>query len=122
MPGCESGCCCGYVKLTPEQQEYYETRKTTRRRLDLRGQELHLVPTTDAILEIEEGLLKLWVDWQDQPDEIVVDSVEQLMKLLNKEEKEAYYYPKWHSYVYWYRTKFSMNPNTDLRIPIFENV
>jgi hypothetical protein len=114
---------CGIAKLTPEQENYYNTRRTTRHRLDLRGVELHLVEKyPDLILEIEDGLQKLWADWQDQPDEIIVDNVELLMKLLNKEEKEAYYNPKWHSYVYWYRTKYSMNPKCDLRIPIFENI
>jgi len=121
---CAPGChVCGISKLTPEQQKYYDERKATRQRLDLRGIELHAIEKyPDLILEIEEGLLKWWVDRQDLPDEIVVDSVEILMHLLNKEPKGSFYYPKWHSYVYWYKTKFSMNPECDSRIPIFGNI
>lgn len=117
-PGCPM---CGIVRLTEEQKEYYDTRKSTRRRLDLRGKQLHLIDDKGLIFEIEEGLLKWWADWQDQPDEIVVDSVLLVMDLL-KVKNDFNTHPKWNSSVHWYKTKWSINPNTDLRIPIFENV
>jgi len=121
---CATGChVCGIAKLTPEQKKYYDERKATRQRLDLRGIELHTIEKyPEQIQEIEDGLRKWWEERQDQPDEIVVDSVEALMCLLKQEPKGSSYYTKWHSYVYWYKTKFSMNPECDSRIPIFGNI
>ena len=119
-----AGCrVCGIAKLTEEQKRYYDTRSKTRHRLDLRGKALHKIelgsPKQPFVLEIEEGLLKWWVDLQDQPDEIIVDSVQAVQEMLTGKRPTG---PPWQSYIYWYRTKFAINPNIDLRIPIFGNV
>jgi hypothetical protein len=113
---------CGYVELTPEQKQYYKERKNKRHRLDLRGKELTLIPDPDAmhgekrtILEIEEGLLKWWVNWQDQPDEIVVDSVYKFNTLLGKFTTRPAYWAA-------HKTKFSIMPAEEQFIPVFENV
>ena len=124
MPGCSSGCGCGYVKLTPEQEHYYENRRATRHRLDLRGKELHLVGK-DSILEVETGLEKWWCDWQDQPDEIVVDNVLDFEELMTGKRRQTLKIAGKAilSSSCLYRSKYSMIPDgKGWIIPVFENV
>lgn len=111
--------------MPAEARRYYDERKRTRQRLDLRGKELHGIgrhgDATSGILEIEEGLLKWWVDWQDQPDEIIVDSVVAFEQALTGERAEARG-PIWGSDVSRYRTKYAIHPGGEHYIPVFENI
>jgi len=115
---------CGIIKLTPEQQEYYETRKTTRHRLDLRGKELHVYANYPGrIIEIEEGLTNWWVEWQDQPDEILVDDVAVFIKLVTGViQLRANFGVGDASLVSFYQSKYSIYPIDGPLIPVFENV
>lgn len=119
--------CDGRVEYrqTEEQKTYYKKRRMCRSRLDLRGKELHFykkdkIHPDGCILEIEQGLLKWWSDWQDQPDEIVVDSITALLAVLGKEPN-----PRpldWTSQTYLYRTRFTALSSGEAYIPVFENI
>jgi hypothetical protein len=123
---------CGPMVMTEEQRRYYEGRRHRRERLDLRGVYLH--GYGGAIIEIEEGLQKYWVDWQDQPDEIVVDDVQFLYAILlemmseGPEKSRLQLFndagPAWQWRVGFYRTKWMTNPGDMLGgyIPVFQSV
>lgn len=116
----------------------WEQRKKIRSRIDLRGLKL----TADGrggIKEIEEALNHFWVELQDSPDEIVVDSLAELTDLLIEgmspeiKKMTRFYDGKpfedhvrrigshWNPKIRRYLSKYGAEwPNEG--IPIFENV
>ena len=116
--------------MTQEQWKRFEERKKVRQRVDLRGKKL--TPTKGGIVEIEEALLAVWVEFQDQPDEIVVDSLTEFTEAMIAmdvmlDEKAAKYASDWRRKrcLRSYRTKFCISPDpNDLSdwIPVFDTV
>lgn len=104
-----------YIELTPQQKKYYEERKTIRHRLDMRSQTLHNL-RPGVIVEIEEGLQKWWEAWQDQPDEIIVDSVLDFEEICTGKRRQI---PAWASPIAFYETRWSISANYQV-IPVFE--
>lgn len=109
-------CCC--TALTAEQRAYWDNRRKKRERVDLRGQDLHS-DSHGGIVEIEEALQKYWVDWQDSPDEIVVDDLIVFYQTMSGTRGPWTY---WHPMPMQYLSKYSIDPNTKCGIPVFENI
>jgi len=122
--------CCTYVTLSPEQKAYYDTRTKTRWSLDVRGMELTVLHNEKwsrpfRIVEIEKGLEHWWSEMQDQPDEIIVDSVEDYNRKMNIDFYKSSC--KWVQCVSFYFSIYSINPNPNpnccgFSIPVFESI
>jgi len=120
-----------------EKMRAWEEMKKHRTRIDLRGQKL----TADGrggVREIEAALQTFWIDYQDQPDELVVDSLTDLTDLLIEgmspeakrmvkfyddrpfEEHVTLVGAHWRPLIRRYLSKYNLEHNEG--IPIFENV
>jgi hypothetical protein len=123
--------------MTGEEFRAWEERKKHRSRVDVRG--VKLTPLNGCILEVEDALQKFWANFQDQPDEIVVDSLSDLTDLLvnalslAERDKMIFVDGKpfrdhmrlvgahWRPLIREYRSKWSIDPVGGI-IPVFENL
>lgn len=112
--------------LTKEERRYWEERKKKRILIDMRGKTLTPIAGKGVITEIEEELLKMWVTFQDSPDEIIVDDLaifSQKMIEADPKYKERAETIAWRykGLVRFYLTKFSIDARTG-SIPVFDTV
>ena len=100
---------------------YYINRRHRRESLDLRGVTLHSCGEFQ-IQEVEDGLQKYWIYYQDQPDEIVVDDICVFRSLITGEEIKPTG-PAWCAGRTEYLSKYTINPDPGARfwIPVFES-